>query len=153
MRESQQQHHQRSLSLVNQNCPTTPKSSVRFTTTSHVLRQPHRGSASVLEPSTASQNSISLQEPPSLVLSPSISETRPHTAHHHSRSVSMLESSNRPAPPSVSGLQLKNLDSRKILNMSTSQLHHLASWKINPKQSVPYHQRSSSTPFNEGFVL
>ena len=149
------EQHQRSSSLVAQNiCPTTPKSSVRFTT-NDMRPHPHRRSASVLEPS-ASQNSI--PQEPSLVhsrsnlrLQPSILESRPSVSHH-SRSVSMLENSNRP-PTSVSAIQLKDLDSRKILNMSTSQLHHLANRKTTPKQPVLYHQRSSSTPFNEGFVL
>ena len=172
------QLHQRSSSLVVQNsgcqaAASTPKSSnVRFTTGKV---PPHRRSASVLEPTaTASSASMavagsqsSIPEPglvhsrPNLRLlpPPSISEPRPSAARHsnHSRSVSMLEGrgnniTNRQAPPPI---QLKDLDSRKILNMSTSQLHHLVNrTTAGPKQNVAtYHQRSSSTPFNEGFVL
>merc|ERR1711971_539195 len=130
------EQHQRSSSLVVQNCPTTPKSSVRFTT-NDMRPHPHRRSASVLEPLSASQNSIPPE--PSLVhsrsnlrLQPSILESRPSVSHH-SRSVSMLESGNRLPPTNVSAIQLKDLDSRKILNMSTSQLHHLANRKTTPK--------------------
>ena len=71
-----------------------------------------------------------------------------------------------PMPPSsrpvgagiseASAIRLEDLDSRKILNMSTSQLHRLAAnqSRMAPKgaSASTYHQRSSSTPY-EGFVL
>ena len=87
------------------------------------------------------------------------------SSHNHTRSASMLESSVRETPKlsypnhapfsgEASAIRLEDLDSRKILNMSTSQLHRLASnQKMAPKGVVSYHhQRSSSTPY-EGFVL
>lgn len=139
--------HTRSTSLLAQDTDSsTPKS--RFVPIQQRNASHHRKSVSVLEPMNPSSLVLPNPNPPpnSRLLS---------NPHHHSRSVSLLDNQRLTRSPSAVGsaIRLEDLDSRKILNMSTSQLHQLAgSRKMAPKGVSYHHKRSSSTPY-EGFVL
>ena len=127
-------YHQKSFSMAEGSLLATPKSS-------RVENSPHRRTSSMLVEPVAE---TTLGTPKSLVHSTSHSklfqptrplERRSSSAHHHSRSVSMLDQRNG----NLNAIRLEDLSSRKILHMSTSELKQL-------------HQRSSSSPY-EGFVL
>lgn len=139
-------NHQKSRSLLFENSLSSATPQMMHNN----FATPHRRSSSMLDPAYG--------QAPSLVLSsnnlyqPSSQKQQQAPAHYysknavqHSRSVSMLDEP-KLLQNKASAIKLENLSSRKVLNMSTSQLQHLAATnRIS-------HKRSSSTPY-EGFVL
>ncbi len=159
--------HQRSVSLLadvshqqQQQQQSTPKTTGRFQGHKQGGHYAHGKSMSVSQTPPCKQKSLVLSNS-HLKLPNSHAKLSSNSSHYqHSRSVSMLESHQgmlsaanyaTPKASNISAIRLEDLGSRKILNMSTSQLHHLAGKKMTPR-GASYHQRSSSTPY-EGFVL
>ena len=136
-------HHQKSHSVIDQSLLTrTPKE--LYSSNSNAAT-PHRRSASMLDPFLVNSN-------------PNLKRTTSHiqplyqkkplqrvqSQNPHSRSFSLLDEQKLQA----SAIKLEDLNSRKILHMSTSQLQQMI--RSGPDGAAAStsvsHKRSSSTP-------